>query len=76
MRPTRRPKTLTPLSAREHEVTTHVLDGLTNKEIARKLQITEGTIKIHLNRVYHKLGVKGRYALALRMRKARDGPSE
>jgi len=58
------------LSAREHEVANHLLKGQTNKEIARDLQITEGTVKIHLNRIYNKLGVKGRFELVVRMRRA------
>jgi LuxR family maltose regulon positive regulatory protein len=41
--------------------------GLSNKEIAAKLVVTEGTVKIHLNRIYSKLGVKGRVEAILKM---------
>ena len=38
--------------------------GLTNKAIAQELNITEGTIKLHLHNIYRQLGVKSRFALA------------
>lgn len=52
--------TLTP---REVEVTKMVAAGLRNKEIASRLDITEGTVKFHLHSIYEKLRVDGRYAL-------------
>ncbi len=54
--------TLTP---REVEIVRMVATGLRNKEIADKLSITEGTVKIHLHNVYEKLGVDSRLALTL-----------
>lgn len=48
------------LTAREIEVLHWLSMGLSNKEIAAKLVVTEGTVKIHLNRIYSKLGAKGR----------------
>ncbi|WHY67723.1 LuxR C-terminal-related transcriptional regulator [Neobacillus sp. SuZ13] len=48
------------LTAREMEVLHWLSMGLSNKEIAAKLIVTEGTVKIHLNRIYSKLGAKGR----------------
>ena len=57
------------LSAREREVMLLAIKGLTNKVIARELNITEGTIKLHLHRIYQKLGVKSRFALAVLARK-------
>lgn len=48
------------LTAREMEVLKWLSMGLSNKEIAAKLVLSEGTVKIHLNRIYSKLGVKGR----------------
>lgn len=57
------------LSAREREVMLLAVKGLTNKVIARELNITEGTIKLHLHRIYQKLGVKSRFALAVLARK-------
>jgi two-component system, NarL family, nitrate/nitrite response regulator NarL len=52
------------LTEREREVMFLVADGLTNKEIARRLSLTEGTIKIHLHNIYRKAAVSNRTALA------------
>jgi two-component system nitrate/nitrite response regulator NarL len=57
------------LTARELEVTRMVAAGLRNKEIASRLDITEGTVKFHLHGIYEKLRIDGRYAL---MSYARD----
>jgi two-component system nitrate/nitrite response regulator NarL len=54
------------LSVRERQVTILAAQGLSNKVIARELNVAEGTIKVHLHSVYQKLGIKGRYALAVR----------
>jgi DNA-binding NarL/FixJ family response regulator len=51
------------LTAREREVVSLVCDGLSNKMIARKLGITEGTVKVHLHAVYDKLNVRSRIEL-------------
>ncbi|MEE8123887.1 MAG: response regulator transcription factor [Alphaproteobacteria bacterium] len=48
------------LTEREAEVLERLLDGLTNKEIGRALDIQEVTVKLHLRSVYRKLGVKNR----------------
>jgi DNA-binding NarL/FixJ family response regulator len=48
------------LTARELEVLTVLAGGLTNREIAGRLFIAEKTVGIHLGRIYHKLGVRGR----------------
>ncbi len=48
------------LSPREREVLRHVADGLANKEIAKKLFISEVTVKVHLRHIYKKLGVRNR----------------
>jgi LuxR family maltose regulon positive regulatory protein len=45
-------------------------DGLTNREIARELWITEETVKFHLKNVYRKLGASSRDELRQR---SRDG---
>lgn len=50
------------LSAREIEVLELVSRGASNKEIARRLWISETTVKSHLNHVYEKLGVTDRTA--------------
>ena len=51
------------LSMREREVMLLAAKGFANKMIARELSLTEGTVKLHLHRVYKKLGVRGRSAL-------------
>jgi DNA-binding NarL/FixJ family response regulator len=53
------------LTARELQMVKMVANGLSNKETARKLSITEGTVKIHLHNIYQKLEVKGRMQLML-----------
>ncbi|MDF4251944.1 response regulator transcription factor [Streptomyces sp. WMMB303] len=47
---------------RETEVLTLVAAGLSNKDIGRRLHLTEGTVKSHLARIYTKLGVDSRTA--------------
>ncbi len=51
---------LPPLTNREMEVLTMVLQGASNKEIADRNSISERTVKTHLYRVYRKLNVKSR----------------
>jgi two-component system, NarL family, nitrate/nitrite response regulator NarL len=51
------------LSPREREVALLVARGLSNKEVARQLGLSNGTVKIHLHRVFQKLGAKSRYRL-------------
>ncbi|HEX5069034.1 MAG TPA: response regulator transcription factor [Vicinamibacterales bacterium] len=58
------PKSLT---RRELEIVRLVGEGLRNREIAQRLFVTEGTIKLHLHNVYEKLGVDGRMELLLRV---------
>jgi DNA-binding NarL/FixJ family response regulator len=48
------------LSAREREVLQLAADALSNTEIARRLGLTEGTVKRHLSNVYAKLGAVSR----------------
>jgi DNA-binding NarL/FixJ family response regulator len=50
------------LSVRELEVLALVAKGLSNKEIARKLKISEATVKTHLLHAFSKLGVDDRTA--------------
>ena len=52
------------LTPREVQVARMVKKGLRNKEIAKKLAITEGTTKLHLHSIYEKLEIDGRVALA------------
>ncbi len=57
-----------PLSAREHDVLTHLANGRSNKEIAHELGIAEGTVKNHMTNVISKLGALDRTQAALRAR--------
>jgi DNA-binding NarL/FixJ family response regulator len=49
-----------PLSSREREILVTVVMGLPNGEIARRLHITESTVKSHLASIFDKLGVRSR----------------
>jgi two-component system nitrate/nitrite response regulator NarP len=53
------------LSAREQAVVGLVVQGLRNREIASMLGIAEGTVKVHLHKVYEKLGVGSRTELVI-----------
>jgi len=54
-----------PLSKREEEITYLVAEGCSNREISERLGLSEHTIKNYLFRVFEKLGVSTRVALAL-----------
>jgi DNA-binding NarL/FixJ family response regulator len=58
----RRPLPADALSPREVEVLRLVARGLSNPEIGRELSISEATVKTHLLRTFHKLGVSDRTA--------------
>lgn len=53
------------LSGRERQITTLIVRGLKNKEIARRMFISEQTVKNHVHNVFEKLGVGDRLELAL-----------
>jgi DNA-binding NarL/FixJ family response regulator len=53
------------LTKREEEVVQLVADGLTNRQIAKELELSEHTVKNNLFRVFDKLGVSSRVELAL-----------
>jgi two-component system nitrate/nitrite response regulator NarL len=55
---------LTVLTDRERQIMFLVSEGLSNKEIGRRLNIADGTIKVHLHHVYQKLEISNRTALA------------
>jgi DNA-binding NarL/FixJ family response regulator len=54
-----------PLSKREQDVVHCVADGLTNREIAHRLSLTEHTVKNYLFRIFDKLGVSSRVEVVL-----------
>jgi len=56
---------LSALTPKEKQVALLVADGMSNKEVARMLDITDRTVKAHLSSVFAKLGVRDRIHLAL-----------
>jgi two-component system nitrate/nitrite response regulator NarP len=54
------------LSPRERELVQLVRQGMRNRDIAEKLGITEGTVKVYLHSVFEKTGVANRTELAIR----------
>lgn len=58
------------LSAREQEVLRLVAEGLSNREVARRLVVSEATVKTHLNHVFTKLGAESRTAAVAAARTA------
>ena len=51
------------LSNREFNIALLVARGLSNKKVAHELGLREGTVKVHLHRIFQKLGAKRRYDL-------------
>ena len=63
------------LTRREHEVMTHVITGMLNKQIAFQLGISEETVKIHRGRVMKKLSVQSVAELVRLCEKADIAPA-
>jgi two-component system, NarL family, nitrate/nitrite response regulator NarL len=53
------------LSHREMQIVRMVSNGLRNKQIGKRLSVTEGTVQVHLHHIYRKLNLPHRLALAL-----------
>lgn len=60
----------TELSPRQRQVLSLALQGMPNKSIARRLEIAEGTVKVHLSMVYRALGVRNRVGALCRVLQA------
>ena len=56
---------LSPLSPREEDVLREIARGMSNKEIARTLDIAETTVKIHVQHILRKLGLTSRVQAAV-----------
>jgi RNA polymerase sigma factor (sigma-70 family) len=59
---------LDPFSEREFEVLQLVYEGITNKQIAKELFISENTVKTHLKNIYIKLDANTRYGVMVKLR--------
>ena len=53
------------LTDREFEIVRFVASGMRNAEVGEKLEISEATVKTHLNNIFHKLGLRDRVELTL-----------
>jgi DNA-binding NarL/FixJ family response regulator len=53
------------LTPREGQLVTLLVQGLKNKEIAAQLELSEGTVKVYLSKLFQKVGAKDRFELAL-----------
>jgi two-component system nitrate/nitrite response regulator NarL len=56
---------LAELTPRELEILERIADGLSNKMIARALDITDGTVKLHVKAILRKLGMRSRVEAAV-----------
>lgn len=56
------------LTPRELVIAALIARGMRNREIARELNVSEATVKMHLHHIYDKLQLNGRTELALRAR--------
>ena len=61
-----RVSSLPPLTPRERELVELVRQGLRNRDIAPRLGVTEGTVKVYLHSIFDKVGVGSRTELAIR----------
>jgi DNA-binding CsgD family transcriptional regulator len=62
------PSGLEQLTPRERQIAELAAEGLSSLTIGARLGIREGTVSVHLHRIYAKLGVASRVQLALRLR--------
>ncbi|UIJ70479.1 response regulator transcription factor [Aurantimonas sp. HBX-1] len=63
--PAPQPERLPPLTPRQRDVLELLVKGWSNKEVARMLDLGEGTVKIHLAALFRNLGVRNRAAAAV-----------
>ncbi len=60
------------LTARQDQIARLAATGLSNKQIARDLGISEGTVKLHMHGIFERIGIRSRVVLAAQWR---DQPS-
>jgi len=65
---TSNPSLLDGMTEREQEICTLLADGLTNKQIAETLYISEGTVKNYISSIYDKTGIHDRAKLIVAMK--------
>jgi DNA-binding NarL/FixJ family response regulator len=63
--PSLAPKDSFGLTPREFQIVEAVVEGLQNRDIARRFSLSEQTVKNHLNRIFDKIGVSNRLELAM-----------
>jgi DNA-binding NarL/FixJ family response regulator len=61
------------LTGRERQVLSLVAEGLKNREIAQRLSITPGTVKVHMMHVFEKTGARDRFQLRLQATRLLEG---
>ena len=57
------------LTEREQEICTLMVEGLSNRQIAEKLYISEGTVKNYISNIYDKTGIHDRVKLIVELKK-------
>ena len=55
------------LTRREREILVWVGGGMSNKEVARGLGLSPGTVKLHVHSIFQKTGARNRYELVAEM---------
>jgi len=60
----RREDSVIAITARERQIMELVSTGLSNREVGKRLHLSEGTIKVHLHHIFQKLSLRNRTALA------------
>lgn len=75
LRRARRDRVLSALTLRQRELLTLVAQGHTNYQIARRMDVAEGTVRAHLNHIYERLGVTSRTAAVTQSMILTDGRS-
>ncbi len=69
------PSPLQQLTPRELEIFTHICAGMANKEVARTLSLSEGTVKNHVSNILSKLGVRDRTQAVVKFGAMKKAPA-